>query len=100
MTHVKPDRRPACRRLGLACLAFAGALGLLPAPGTPSEGPGVPLRLGVIAEEPNEPDRMLEVFSALIGLLRERLRPAGVPVGPLVIARDLDDLSQRLVRGD
>jgi phosphonate transport system substrate-binding protein len=54
----------------------------------------------VVAEEPNEPDRMLRVFSALIDNLRERLRPANVRVGDLVIARDLDDLSQRLARGD
>ena len=58
------------------------------------------VHFGVIAEEPNEPDRMLRVFGPLVGQLRERLRPRGVRVGDLAIARDLDDLSQRLVRGD
>ena len=101
MTHVNSVRRPACSSLGLACLALAGALGLLPAPAAPSERRAVtPLHLGVIAEEPNEPDRMLRVFGEMLSRLRERLLPHGVRVGGLVIARDLDDLSQRLVRGD
>jgi len=101
MAHVNPVRRPACSSLGLACLALAGALGLLPPPAAPSERRAVtPLHLGVIAEEPNEPDRMLRVFGEMLSRLRERLLPHGVRVGGLVIARDLDDLSQRLVRGD
>jgi phosphonate transport system substrate-binding protein len=101
MAHVNPVRRPACSSLALACLALAGALGLLPAPAAPSERRAVtPLHLGVIAEEPNEPDRMLRVFGEMLSRLRERLLPHGVRVGGLVIARDLDDLSQRLVRGD
>jgi phosphonate transport system substrate-binding protein len=54
----------------------------------------------VIAEEPNEPGRMLAVFAELVGRLRERLAPAGVEMGDLVIARDLEDMSQRIVRGD
>jgi phosphonate transport system substrate-binding protein len=54
----------------------------------------------VIAEEPNEPDRMLSVFGDLIARLSERLATADVRMGDLVIARDLEDLSQRLVRGD
>jgi phosphonate transport system substrate-binding protein len=36
----------------------------------------------------------------VVARLRERLAPANVAVGDLVIARDLDDLSQRLVRGE
>jgi phosphonate transport system substrate-binding protein len=87
------------RRSGLASLALAGSLSLLPAPGTLARGESAPLRLGVIAEEPNEPDRMLRVFGAMLARLRERLAPSGVDVGDLVIARDLDDLSQRLARG-
>jgi phosphonate transport system substrate-binding protein len=59
-----------------------------------------PLRLGVVAEEQNEPDRMLKVFGPMLARLRERLAPEGVKVGELVIARDLDDLSQRLTRGE
>jgi phosphonate transport system substrate-binding protein len=60
--------------------------------------PPTPLRFGVIAEEPNEPDRMLRVYGPLLALLRERTLPAGVEVQPLVIARDLDDLAGRLSR--
>jgi phosphonate transport system substrate-binding protein len=54
----------------------------------------------VVAEEPNEPDRMLHLFGALMVELRERLRSARVDVGDLVIARDLDDLSRKLARGE
>jgi phosphonate transport system substrate-binding protein len=68
---------------------------LAAAPAQPS-----PIHLGVIAEEPNEPDRMLREYGDLVARLRERLAPASVAVGDLVVARDLDDLSQRLARGD
>jgi phosphonate transport system substrate-binding protein len=57
-----------------------------------------PVHFGVIAEEPNEPDRMFTVYAPFIAQLRERLASSGIGVGELVIARDLDDLSQRLVR--
>lgn len=85
----------------LAVFAVVGPTGHGPAAaaGAPAGGP-VTLHLGVIAEEPNEPDRMLKVFGEMLSCLRERLLPRGVRVGDLVIARDLDDLSQRLVRGD
>jgi phosphonate transport system substrate-binding protein len=73
-------------------LALAGSVAAQPPP--------PPVHLGVIAEEVNEPNRMLNVYGALTALLRERLAPAGIGVGGLVIARDLDDLSQRLVRGE
>jgi phosphonate transport system substrate-binding protein len=53
-----------------------------------------------VAEEANEPDRMLRVFGEMLARLRGRLAPANVRVGGLVIARDLDDLSQRIVRGE
>ena len=56
------------------------------------------VRFGVIAEEPNEPDRMFTVYAPFVAELRARLAPAGIGMGELVIARDLDDLSQRLVR--
>ena len=59
-----------------------------------------PLRLGVIAEEQNEPDRMLRAYGEMIARLRERLASSGVDVGDLVIARDIDDLSQRIARGE
>jgi phosphonate transport system substrate-binding protein len=58
----------------------------------------ITLRLGVIAEEPNEPGRMFDVYSPLLVELRKRLAPAGLGVGELVIARDLDDLSTRIAR--
>jgi phosphonate transport system substrate-binding protein len=80
-------------------LALVTALALL-APGARAEPDPAPLRLGVIAEEPNEPDRMLRVFGDLLAQLRERLAPKGIDVGGLVVARDVDDLSQRLARGE
>ena len=43
---------------------------------------------------------MLRVFGEMLAKLRARLAPANVEVGGLVIARDLDDLSQRIVRGE
>jgi phosphonate transport system substrate-binding protein len=71
----------------------------VPASGSPDDD-AAPLRLGVVAEEPNEPGRMLEIYGELVGELRERLRPSGIQVSDLVIARDLEDLSQRLIHGD
>lgn len=56
--------------------------------------------LGVIAEEPNEPDRLFKAYSPLLGLLRRRLGPAGIGVADLAIARDLDDLAQRIAQGE
>jgi phosphonate transport system substrate-binding protein len=90
-------RRSTGHPLRHAVLA-AGALALLAVP--LAQGARAPLRLGVIAEEANEPDRMLNVFAEMLARLRERLAPSGVDVGDLVIARDLDDLSQRLARGE
>lgn len=69
-----------------------------PAPALVQQAPAVTVRFGVIAEEPNEPDRMFKVYSPLLALLRRRAEPAGVRVGELVIARDLDDLAQRIAR--
>jgi len=79
-------------------LALAAAAVLL-AGGAHAEPARVPLRLGVVAEEQNEPDRMLRVFGDLLARLRERLAPGGVDVGGLVVARDVADLSQRLGAG-
>jgi phosphonate transport system substrate-binding protein len=58
------------------------------------------LRFGVIAEEENEPDRMLRVYADLLSEMRKRLAPKGIGVGALVITRDLTDLSQRLKQGE
>jgi phosphonate transport system substrate-binding protein len=87
---------PTARSRVLALLALA----LLPAAGTPAQDDRVPLRIGVVAEEQNEPDRMLRVFGDLLARLRERLAPAGIDVGGLVVARDVEDLSLRLARGE
>ncbi len=75
--------------------AIAAAPGLAP----PALA-GAAIHLGVIAEEPNEPGHMLDVFGDLLARLRERLAPADLPVGQLVVARDLEDLSQRIARGE
>lgn len=89
-----------------SCAAVAVALAAsLGSPGVPEAASGapaapIPLHLGVIAEEPTEPDRMLRAYGDMVARLRERLAPASVAVGDLVIARDLDDMSQRLARGD
>jgi phosphonate transport system substrate-binding protein len=88
------------RPFRLAWLVAAGALLLLRAPDASGQGAPVPLRFGVVAEDQGEPDRMLRAYGGMIARLRERLAPANVRVDDLVIARDLDDLSQRLARGD
>jgi len=75
-------------------------LALLAAPHAGGQDAPAPLRLGVVAEEQNEPDHMLRVYGEMLARLRERLSPANVQVGGLVIARDLDDLSQRIARGE
>ena len=59
-----------------------------------------PLRFGVIAEEANEPDRMLRVYADLLAELRSRLAPRDIEVAPLIIASDLGDLARRLKRGE
>jgi len=83
---------PAARRILLGLLAAVSG------PALAAPEPTLTLRFGVIAEEPNEPDRMFNVYSPLLVELRKRLAPAGLGVGELVIARDLDDLSQRIAR--
>ncbi len=80
-------------------LALALALTLAPVPPVAAQE-RAPLRLGVVAEAANEPDRMLAVYGEMLSRLRERLAPSGADVGELVIARDLDDLSQRLAHGE
>jgi len=85
---------------GVRGVLGAVALALIAATSAVAQGAPARLRLGVVAEEQNEPDRMLRVYGEVLARLRERLAPATVEVGGLVIARDLDDLSQRLVRGE
>jgi phosphonate transport system substrate-binding protein len=90
---------------GMTTRARAAALGLLAtvlcrctAPAATAAEPKTTLRFGVTAEEENEPDRMFTVYSPFLAQLRQRLAPAGIGVAELVIARDLDDLSQRITR--
>jgi phosphonate transport system substrate-binding protein len=85
--------------MALAAVVWAARAAAPAAPLAATRAPS-PIHLGVIAEEPNEPGRMLSVFGELITRLRERLAPANVAVGDLVIARDLEDMSQRIVRGE
>jgi phosphonate transport system substrate-binding protein len=66
------------------------------APGVTAAPAPSALRFGVIAEEANEPDRMLRVYAPLLAELRKALTPKGIEVAPLVIAKDLSDLSLRL----
>jgi phosphonate transport system substrate-binding protein len=91
--------RRAPRRAALALLVASAASAAAPASAeAPPASPARVLRFGVIAEEQNQPDRMLRAYGALLAQLRERLAPAGVDVQPLVVARDLDDLAGRLTR--
>ncbi|MBX7187851.1 MAG: phosphate/phosphite/phosphonate ABC transporter substrate-binding protein [Vicinamibacteria bacterium] len=85
---------------------IAGAVWLLfaagSAPALPAVTPPNPkeVRFGVIAEEANEPDRMLRVYSGLLAEMRQRLAPKGMSLGPLVITRDLSELARRLKQGE
>ena len=58
------------------------------------------LRFGVIAQQENEPDRMLKVYAEMLEELRRRLEPKGFKVAPLVMARDVADLAHGLKQGD
>jgi phosphonate transport system substrate-binding protein len=58
------------------------------------------LRLGVMIEVPTEPDRLLRLYGDLIGVLRKRLAAQRIHVPDILIARDIEDLSQRLVAGE
>jgi len=83
----------------------AAALLLLLLPGASRQAAAAPpnpreLRFGVIAEEANEPDRMLRVYADLLSEMRKRLAERGLSVAPLVITRDLADLSQKLKQGE
>jgi phosphonate transport system substrate-binding protein len=82
----------AAALLALAALAVAGTRAQRARAAPP------PVHFGVIAEEPSEPDRMFRIYEPFIDALGQRLAPAGITMGPLVIARDLEDMSQRLVR--
>jgi phosphonate transport system substrate-binding protein len=99
MAAVSPLSRLPRHPVSCRALAVTGLV-LLGAAHAAAQGAPAHLRLGVVAEEANEPDRMLRVYGELLARLRERLAPASVEVGGLAIARDLDDLSQRIARGE
>jgi phosphonate transport system substrate-binding protein len=97
-----PDSSQRLHAPFVAALAvLASGLAAVSAPGAPApaKAPPAQLRLGVIAEEANEPDRMFRAYDALVLTLRERLAPA-ISVPPLTVARDLDDLSRRIRAGE
>jgi phosphonate transport system substrate-binding protein len=87
----------AARVVALLGLLAASAPSRTARAAAPAES-SITARFGVIAAEPDEPDRMFTVYSPFLAELRQRLAPAGIGVSDLVIARDLDDLSQRLAR--
>jgi phosphonate transport system substrate-binding protein len=76
---------------------FALAFPVEPSPTPPRSKP---LRFGVIAEQANEPDRMLRIYAGFLHELKTRLAPRGIDVAPLVIARDVIDLSHRIEQGE
>ncbi len=89
---VMNRRRRAFAASILGCLLAFDSAVAAPAPSL--------LRFGVIAEEANEPDRMLRVYAPLLAEMRKGLAPRGINVAPLVIATDLSDLSRRLRQGE
>jgi phosphonate transport system substrate-binding protein len=98
----RPQRRGTewrCFSMSLRHLAFV-VLALAPAPALPQPSEPRTLRFGVMVEEPADPDRLFRVYSPLLAKLRARLAPDGIQVPALVAARDLEDLAQRLVRGE
>ena len=83
-------------------IAAVGVVGAGPAPSTPSTAPAKrpTIRFGVIAEQANEPDRMLRIYSDFLGQMRSRLAPRGIDVAALAIASDVADLARRIERGE
>jgi len=81
----------------LALLAFPGARA---AHAGDQAQPAPTVRFGVMVEQPASPDRILRMFNGLVSLLRARLAPAGIRVADIVIAADVEDLSQRLRDGE
>lgn len=91
-------RGPIARLAAAALLLFT--VGAATPPARAAQPKAREIRFGVIAEEANEPDRMLRVYSDLLSEMRRRLAPRGVAVPPLVITKDLAELSQRLKQGE
>jgi phosphonate transport system substrate-binding protein len=85
-------RSAAATVLGTLWLATA-------APARAAAAEPVPVRLGVMAEEPTKPDKLLQVYAGLLSVLRARLAPAGLQVGELLITRDVEELATALRAG-
>lgn len=85
-------------------LFSVAAMSLAPAIGSPrtaqASSPEKALRFGVMAEEAREPDHVLSVFEPFIKLLRSRLLPHRIRVPEMLVARDIEDLSQRVRQGE
>lgn len=66
-----------------------------------AQGTGVVIfKLGVVSERPGEPDFALAQFSGLRSYLDSRLQPVGIRLAPLVIARDMPEMANRLEARD
>lgn len=87
------------RRFATALLLGAALLPG-PAPRAAQAAEARLLRLGVMIEEPAEPDRILRLYSDLIGVMRKRLAPIDIQVPGIVIAKDIDDLAGRIAGGE
>ncbi|WP_157174372.1 phosphate/phosphite/phosphonate ABC transporter substrate-binding protein [Thiocystis violascens] len=57
-------------------------------------------RLGVINERPERPSEAIAQYGPLNEYLRQKLNARGIRVGDLVIARDIDEIVQRIDAGD
>ena len=90
----------SARLAAAALLLFTFTLSAATFPAGATQPKAREIRFGVIAEEANEPDRMLRVYSDLLAEMRRRLAPRGVAVPSLVITKDLTELSQRLRQGE
>lgn len=74
----------------LATFAFIGQAGE-PRPG---------FRLGIINERPERPDLALEQYGKLHAYLSERLRAQQIEVGKLIITQNLQEMRDRIARGE
>lgn len=56
-------------------------------------------RFGVINERPDHPDHVLKQYNLFNTYLKEELKPHGVEVAELVIARNIPELIELIKRG-
>lgn len=72
-------------------------LGLcMPAQGTAAH----PFRLGVINEMPDKPDHALRQYRRLHAYLARELAARGLPIGRLVIARNIEEMANRVANDE